>query len=419
MLFPTALFGAFFAITLAVSWLLMPRPRLWKPFILLASLLFYGAADWRFVPLLVGVIVVNQIAAVGIARGIGPSGRWWVIGAIAVDLGVLGVFKYLGFLAESVNAAFLGLGLGDGLPALRLLLPIGISFYIFQAISYVVDVHRGRIKPASWIDFAVFQAFFPHLIAGPIVRASEFIPQLATPRSPRAIAAVPALFLIAGGMVKKVVIADFLATDIVDPVFGAPGSASAVETITAIYAYAIQIYCDFSGYTDMAIGLAMLLGFWFPQNFNRPYTAASVQDFWRRWHMTLSRWLRDYLYIPLGGSRVSPARTDINLMATMLLGGLWHGASWSFVAWGGMHGAALATERHSRPAARDPPDHSRAAGRCGSRSLSCSTSSPSPGCCSVRRALPGPVRCWFGCGRGGAPRPPCCPRRSSCWWSSA
>jgi len=345
MLFPTALFGGFFALTLGLSWLLMPRPALWKPFILLASLVFYGAADWRFVPLLLGVIVVNQAAALGIAARPGPTARTILVAAIVADLGVLAVFKYLGFLAESVNAAFMGLGLGDGLPVLRLLLPIGISFYIFQAISYVVDVHRHRIAPARWIDFAVFQAFFPHLIAGPIVRASEFIPQLASPRSPRGIPAVPALFLIAGGLVKKLVIADFLATDLVDPVFGAPGSASAVETIAAVYAYAIQIYCDFSGYTDMAIGLAMLLGFWFPQNFDRPYTAASVQDFWRRWHMTLSRWLRDYLYIPLGGSRISPRRTDANLMATMLIGGLWHGASWSFVAWGGLHGAALATER--------------------------------------------------------------------------
>ena len=181
------------------------------------------------------------------------------------------------------------------------------------------------------MDFAVYQSFFPHLVAGPIVRASEFVPQLATPRDPRKVQATRAFFLIGGGLIKKVVIADLLATRLVDPVFNTPGQHSRLEMLVAIYGYAVQIYCDFSAYTEMAIGLALLLGFTFPDNFNRPYTAVSLQDFWRRWHMTLSRWLRDYLYISLGGNRKGVRKTYRNLALTMLLGGLWHGAAWTFV----------------------------------------------------------------------------------------
>ena len=197
---------------------------------------------------------------------------------------------------------------------------------------------------------AILQAFFPHLVAGPIVRANELLPQLRTPRDPREVLAGPGLFLIAGGLVKKTVVADELARNVVDPVFNDPGAHSGLEVLLAIYGFAAQIYCDFSGYTDMAIGVALLLGFQLPQNFNRPYLALSLQDFWRRWHMTLSRWLRDYLYIPLGGNRDGERRTYRNLMLTMLLGGLWHGAAWTFVIWGGIHGAALSAERWARAA---------------------------------------------------------------------
>ena len=252
------------------------------------------------------------------------------------------------------------MGLGAPLPILAIALPIGISFFTFQAISYVVDVYRRVIRPATFLDFAIYEAFFPHLVAGPIVRAREFLPQLVTPRNPRTIPAGPAVFLIAGGLFKKIVLADLLATRIVDPVFGSPEAHSAQEVWLAIYGYAVQIYCDFSAYTDMAIGLALLLGFRFPQNFDRPYAARSLQEFWRRWHMTLSRWLRDYLYIPLGGSRGSSAKTYRNLMLTMLIGGLWHGASWTFVIWGGIHGTGLALERwwrlrkESRPPQPNP-----------------------------------------------------------------
>ena len=203
---------------------------------------------------------------------------------------------------------------------------------------------------------AILQAFFPHLVAGPIVRANELLPQLRTPRDPREVLAGPGLFLIAGGLVKKTVVADELARNIVDPVFNDPSAHSGLEVLFAIYGFAAQIYCDFSGYTDMAIGTALLLGFQLPQNFNGPYLALSLQDFWRRWHMTLSRWLRDYLYIPLGGNRHGERRTYRNLMLTMLLGGLWHGAAWTFVIWGGIHGgSALARTLGPRALERVPP----------------------------------------------------------------
>ncbi|MCW2547399.1 MAG: rane bound O-acyl transferase family protein [Mycobacterium sp.] len=342
MVFPTIEFAAFFVVVLTVSWLLMPHPRLWKPFIIAASYFFYGYADLRFTLLLAGVTIVNQAAAMAI-------GRWHdkriLIAAIAADLGLLGWFKYYGFFSLAVDHALRHVHFGMPLPLLQVALPVGISFYTFQAISYVTDVWRGTIEPVKPIDFAVYQSFFPHLVAGPIVRASEFVPQLATPRDPRKVDATRAFFLIGGGLIKKVVIADLLATRLVDPVFNSPGQHSATETLVAIYGYAVQIYCDFSAYTEMAIGLALLLGFTFPDNFNRPYTATSLQDFWRRWHMTLSRWLRDYLYISLGGNRKGVRKTYRNLALTMILGGLWHGAAWTFVLWGSIHGGGLALER--------------------------------------------------------------------------
>ncbi|HVS41102.1 MAG TPA: MBOAT family O-acyltransferase, partial [Candidatus Dormibacteraeota bacterium] len=218
---------------------------------------------------------------------------------------------------------------------------------------YVVDVYRGTIEPASRLDFAVYLAFFPHVVAGPIVRAREFIPQLRRSTAEPRLDGGRAICLILGGLFKKIVLAGFLSTAIVDPVFGAPAAHSRLEVLAAVYAYAVQIWADFSGYTDIAIGCALLLGIRFPTNFDSPYTATSLQDFWRRWHMTLSRWLRDYVYIPLGGSQGSGLLTARNLMLTMLLGGLWHGAAWTFVVWGGIHGAFLIAERRLR--ARRPP----------------------------------------------------------------
>jgi D-alanyl-lipoteichoic acid acyltransferase DltB (MBOAT superfamily) len=359
VLFPTVRFALFFCLVLPTSWLLMPRLGRWKAFVLVASFVFYGAWDWRYTFLLAASIVANQIFAVGIQRRIDDDGgrRRWTALAVATNLATLGWFKYAGFLGESAGGLMGALGIDWEPPVPDVLLPIGISFFTFQALSYVIDVSRRRIHPSTLLDFAVYLSFFPHLVAGPIVRASEFLPQLKTRRNPRKVQASLALWLIAGGLVKKVVVANYLATEIVDPLFAVPADHGGFVALLGVYAYAIQIYADFSGYTDMAIGLALLMGFQFPQNFDAPYTAASLQDFWHRWHMTLSRWLRDYLYISLGGNRRGRARTYANLIITMLLGGLWHGAAWTFVIWGLLHGVGLAVERwlDERRGRREPP----------------------------------------------------------------
>ncbi len=345
MLFPTIEFAIFFPIVLALSWLLMPRQAWWKPFIIVASYVFYAAADPKFCLLLGGITVGNQIAAVLIARSGDERTRKRICAtAVALDLLTLGVFKYYAFFVTDVGDVLDSIALGMPLPLLTIALPIGVSFFTFQAITYVVDIKRGDAEPASLVDAAVYLSFFPHLVAGPIVRASEFLPQLKIPRDPHRVAVGAGLFLIGLGLLKKVLIADTLSREVVDPVFGVPEAYFAPDAILATLAYAAQIYCDFSGYTDIAIGLALLLGFVFPQNFNNPYRATGFRDFWRRWHMTLSRFLRDYLYIPLGGSRGSRLFTYRNLMITMVLGGLWHGAAWTFVLWGAFHGAMLVTE---------------------------------------------------------------------------
>jgi D-alanyl-lipoteichoic acid acyltransferase DltB (MBOAT superfamily) len=345
VLFPTITFGIFYPITLALNWALMPRPAVWKPFIVVASYVFYAAADWRFCFLLGGITLWNQLGAKLIARTDDERRRKWICGiAVAGDLLALGIFKYYAFFVQDVGDALDAVSLGLPLPLLTIALPIGVSFFTFQAITYVVDVKRRDTEPASTLDVAVYISFFPHLVAGPIVRASEFLPQLRTPRDPSRVAVGAGIALIALGLIKKVAIADTLAREVADPVFGAPEAYAAPDAILAAYAYTAQIYCDFSGYTDMAIGLALLMGFVFPQNFNSPYRATGFRDFWRRWHMTLSRFLRDYLYIPLGGNRKGKVRTYVNLMATMVLGGLWHGASWNFVLWGALHGGGLSAE---------------------------------------------------------------------------
>ena len=356
MVFPSIEFAIFFPIVITVSWALMSRPPLWKPFILVASYIFYGAADPKFCILLAGVTLANQAAAVLIDRA--PDQRakkQFMVAAVAVDLGVLGIFKYYGFFVDELNGLFDSFGLGLPVPVANIALPIGVSFYTFQAISYAVDVYRGIIKPAPTIDLAVYLAFFPHVVAGPIVRAREILPQIAKPRNPNDVRVGPAVMLIAVGLVKKVAIADYLAREVVDPVFGVPQAYAAPDVALASYAFAAQIYCDISGYTDIAIGLALLMGFVFPQNFDRPYSATSFRDFWRRWHMTLSHFLRDFLYIPLGGNKGGRLATMRNLMLTMLLGGLWHGAAWTFVIWGGIHGGALAIERGVRGRLPAPP----------------------------------------------------------------
>src|SRR3954470_11578118 len=326
LVFPSLEFAIFFPIVLAVSWALMPRPHLWKPFILAASYVFYAAASVKFCFLLAGVALANQAGAQLVHRAPSERRRKQIAAAtVAIDLGVLGVFKYYGFFTQQTGDLLDSIGLGMPLPLLSLALPVGLSFWTFQAISYVVDVKRRVIEPAKTIDVALYLSFFPHVVAGPIVRAREFLPQLATPRDPANVPVGAALGLIALGLVKKVAIADYLARAVVDPVFAVPTAYHAPDVLLATYGYAAQIFCDFSGYTDIAIGAALLCGFVFPQNFDRPYSARSFQDFWRRWHMTLSRFLRDFVYIPLGGSRGGRARTYRNLMLTMLVGGLWHG----------------------------------------------------------------------------------------------
>jgi len=349
MVFPSVEFAIFLPLVLVLSWALMPWPALWKPFILLASYGFYAAASPRYCLLLAGVTLANQLGAVMVHRSrTAIAKRNIVIATVAFDLGVLGVFKYYGFFADEIGGFLDGIGLGLPLPLLTLALPIGLSFIVFQAISYTVDVKRGLLEPGSTLDVAIYLSFFPHVVAGPIVRAREFLPQLRTPRDPRNVAVGAGIVLIIIGLVKKVAIADLLAREVVNPVFGVPEAYAAPDVALVAYAFAAQIYCDFSGYTDIAIGVALLMGFVFPQNFDSPYRATSFGDFWRRWHMTLSRFLRDFLYIPLGGNRGGRWRTVRNLMITMVLGGLWHGAAWGFVLWGALHGLCLAVEHQLR-----------------------------------------------------------------------
>jgi alginate O-acetyltransferase complex protein AlgI len=332
--------------TAVVRWFDLQGLTRWNLFILVASYVFYGNYDWRFVALLAASTVVNQVLAGAIDSTTRDRGRKFLLGvAVAANLGVLAWFKYKGFFEESASSILGPVGLEFDPPARAIIPPVGISFFTFQALSYVIDTYRRKIRPVPLLEFAVYLSFFPHLVAGPIVRASEFLPQLRVPRDARRLDSGLAFWLISVGLFKKVVVSSYLASAIVDPVFRIPAQHQSVDTLLGIYGYAIQIYCDFSGYTDMAIGLALLLGFRFPQNFDAPYTSASLQEFWRRWHMTLSRWLRDYLYIPLGGNQRGPRRAYLNLFLTMLIGGLWHGAAWTFVVWGALHGGWLVLER--------------------------------------------------------------------------
>ncbi|MFA6114406.1 MAG: MBOAT family O-acyltransferase [Sphingomonas sp.] len=346
MLFPTLTFGVFFLFVFTLVWSM--RSNEWRKILLLvASWVFYGAWDWRFVPLLIFSALMNWAVAAGLANDrFADRRKLLLLCGVAVNLIILGFFKYFDFFTEQIGATLAAIGFERDLPILRVILPIGISFFTFQGISYVVDVYRRRVQPAALLDILLLMSFFPHLVAGPIVRAADLVPQFQTrPKLDRSMVSM-ALLLIVWGLFKKTVIASELAVGFVDPVFADPASHSALDLLFAAYGYAVQIYCDFSAYTDMAIGLAALLGYRFPRNFDQPYRATSLQDFWRRWHITLSQWLRDYLYIEaLGGSRGGKIATYRNLMLTMLLGGLWHGASWTFVIWGGLHGGALAVER--------------------------------------------------------------------------
>ena len=351
MLFPTIDFAIFFLVVFLVHWLLNPFRLPWKLFMIGASYVFYAWWDPNFVWLLAGFSVIAQVGALAVFgnRSKDKRRRMVVLGvALIAAFAPLLWFKYYVFTALNVSTLVGWFGGGEPFPLLQVVLPIGISFYTFMGVSYVIDIHRGKVEPAGWVDAFLYLSFFPHLVAGPIVRSNELIPQFAKRKDPRRIDVSMASYLIMAGLFKKVVLSSFLASSIVDSVFSDPGSHTSPEILVAIYGYAVQIYADFSGYTDIAIGVALLLGFKFPQNFDRPYTALSLQDFWRRWHMTLSRWLRDYLYIPLGGNRLGETRTYANIMLTMLLGGLWHGAAWTFVVWGAIHGTGQVVGHYRR-----------------------------------------------------------------------
>lgn len=287
-----------------------------------------------------------------------PKKLFWVSLSIVLNLSLLAYFKYAHFLVELVNTSGFKIQNKNWIAQLipandffnpdssRIILPIGISFYIFQSLSYTIDAYRGHVQTLrKWHEYALFVSFFPQLVAGPIVRAKDFIGQMFFPYKLDRQAFGNGLFLILGGLIKKIVLSDMISTQLVDRVFDQPALASSIETWFAFYGYGIQIFCDFSGYTDIAIGMALILGFQLNPNFDQPYKSLSITEFWRRWHISLSVWLKDYLYIPLGGNRKGQVRTYLNLLTTMLLGGLWHGASLKFIVWGGLHGFALALHK--------------------------------------------------------------------------
>lgn len=311
-------------------------------YVLLFSLFFYYKAGGMFFVLLIASCLVNY----GITKAMSITNRKgerksYLVFLIILNLFILGYYKYTYFILENVN-----LLLSQKISFQSIILPIGISFYTFQAISYAVDLYKKDIEPAKSIfDFSFYLCFFPQLVAGPIVRAKEFIPQIRKKVTLSQEEASAALFLIMMGLLKKAVISDYISLNFVDRIFDNPLNYTSFENLLAVYGYALQIYCDFSGYSDMAIGIALLMGFTLPINFNSPYKSQSTAEFWRRWHISLSTWLRDYLYIPMGGNRKGKFRTYLNLWLTMLIGGLWHGAAWKFIIWGGLHGSALALER--------------------------------------------------------------------------
>lgn len=352
MLFPTIEFAIFFAISFALVWLFNEHNTFKKIVLLGLSLIFYASWNPKFLLLLFGIGIITYATGLYVDPKRGCPFRMLALaGAITADLSILVYFKYLNFFIAQFHNLTRAVGAHYDLNFVNVTLPIAISFMTFHSISYVVDVYNRRLESSrAPLDVLLYISFFPHLVAGPIVRAHDFLPQLASPRNARDFSLDENCLLILGGLFKKMVVANYLAVKIVDPVFTDPSQFSRWDLIVATYAYAIQIYADFSAYTDIAIGVAALLGYRFPQNFNQPYRAVGVGDFWRRWHMTLSSWLRDYLYIPLGGNRHGMLDTVRNLMLTMVLGGLWHGANWTFLAWGTLHGAALVVDhawRHS------------------------------------------------------------------------
>ncbi len=360
MLFTRIEFWIFFAIVTGGLTAFHRKYPLRNAWLALVSLYFYYKSGGIYFWLLIFSTVTDYYLGKAIysANTQGKRDRS-VFASVFINLAVLAYFKYTYFISNSFNqlfgteieaanwlARFTNWATGSTFDESLILLPVGISFYTFQTISYTVDLYRYKVKPVkSLTDFAFYVSFFPQLVAGPIVRAAEFVPQLYREFRLRKFEYGYALFLIINGLVKKILISDYISINFVDRVFDQPLLYSGFTNLMAVYGYAIQIYCDFSGYTDIAIGVALLLGFRLPTNFLSPYKASSITDFWRRWHISLSRWLKDYLYISIGGNRKGNLRTYVNLLITMLLGGLWHGAHFRFIIWGGIHGLALALDK--------------------------------------------------------------------------
>ena len=356
LLFTSLYFWLFFAFVLIIYSIIYRKNPLRNAFLFFMSLFFYYKSGGYFFTLLVFSTLVDYTAGLLIYKSSTKFKKKLFLSiSIITNLSLLGYFKYAYFFTDIFNQAFhsdfqvinnLALWTnnltGSEFSISQIILPVGISFFTFQTISYSVDVYREKLKPVrSIIDFGFYVSFFPQLVAGPIVRAAEFMPQLYQKFRLTKQEFGHAVFLILNGLVKKMMISDYISINYVDRIFEAPSSFTGFENLMAVYGYSIQIYCDFSGYTDIAIGVALLLGFRLPINFNSPYKAVNITDFWHRWHISLSTWLRDYLYIPLGGSKKGKTRTTINIMITMLLGGLWHGANLRFVIWGGLHGLGL------------------------------------------------------------------------------
>ena len=355
MAFNSFVFALFLPTVLALYWLMRRSTPSQNWLLLVASYLFYGYWDWRFLALLGISTVVDYVVALRVQGELGANGgapnraaRRWLILSIVTNLGILGFFKYFNFFADSFAALLASAGFQADPLFLNIILPVGISFYTFQTLSYTIDVYRGVLTPTRrLLDFAVYVAFFPQLVAGPIERARTLLPQITDPRRFDGEQFADGVQLIAWGLFKKVFVADNLAP-FVNGVFASP-DPTGFEVLMAVYAFAFQIYCDFSGYSDIARGCAKCLGMELMVNFKFPYVAVSPSDFWRRWHISLSTWLRDYLYISLGGNRQGEWRTYRNLSLTMLLGGLWHGATWLFVLWGAYQGLLLVVHRAASP----------------------------------------------------------------------
>ncbi|GAB6013008.1 MBOAT family O-acyltransferase [Viscerimonas tarda] len=342
LLFSSELFLGFFTVFYLIYIISRKHIHFRTIYLLFFSLFFYYKAGGLFFILLILSCVVNYFFSGLMHRSSNKTERkFHLIFIITINLLILGHYKYTDFCIDNINTIF-----SSNFALQHIILPIGISFYTFQAISYSIDLYRKDIEPArNFLDFSFYLCFFPQLVAGPVVRAKTFLPQVRQDVSLSKHDASIATFMILSGLVKKAIISDYISLNFVDRIFDSPLNYTSIENLLAVYGYTLQIYCDFSGYSDMAIGLALLMGFTLPQNFNSPYKSTSLTEFWKRWHISLSTWLRDYLYIPLGGNRKGKFRTYLNLLLTMLIGGLWHGAAWKFVIWGGLHGLALAIER--------------------------------------------------------------------------